>query len=227
MTKSKLKKLIKQVILENLIPINEGISFSIPGHKHFEDVDSIGRLAQWLEYKVILPLLKEMTLEEKHKIKHDAITADGRDFNKMEGTINVYTGMFPKNWVPYLLGGIQHFLDKREATYGKWEKGISGLHQVEKISIPIVDININTDIPPEVGFSYSNFNRIRKLMDPDSEYSDYCNFDMPVDILIDKVKDIKNKHWLDLDEYDKDRIWRLERLAIWAQKHGYEKISGG
>ena len=220
MTKSHIRTLINEVISETL---NEGISISIQGHNYDEDITDLYDLANWLASKVQYPIMKKMGEEEKKTIKHDVIVPD-----KADNAINVYTGHFPEKWRPMLLGGIDYFLKSRGIKTGKWTSGVSNMYSVEKISIPIGDIDTTSDPAPEFHLSYSTWTSIKNILGlPGLNAGEYTFF-APVDTILEKVNKFYELYDIDvLDQHILDYIITLEKMAKWAKDHGYDTISGG
>lgn len=209
---------------ENTV-INEGMSISVKGHNYHEDITSIGNLCWWLSEKVQLPIMKQMTPEEKSTIKSEIIVADGLDYDKQSGIISVYIGNFPEKWVPNLIGGIRYFLKNKNITTGTWKTDTSKMYNVDTIRIPIEDISHVTKNPaPSVSMSYGTANAVFNLLDC-PEYKEY-GINISVNTLLRKIH-----QFYDNDQYAGEHnlhyINQLNNMCDWAQNNGFDTITGG
>ena len=203
----------------------------VVGHDYESDFKDLNDLSWWIQKKVIGPIMKKMSNEEKQSFKHDPIAPDGSSFSSTSGNLNVYTGMFPPKWRPRILGGISWFLQGEKIPTGTWTTDISGFFKGEQVvRIPIKSLPTKQEPGVNLGLSTSTVMKIRDLLEIGLPYGEDDNFSIHADTLLSKIEsysdevqqglapepDLKIKHFIET----------LRQMAEWAIKHGYTEIAG-
>jgi len=219
--------------------LTESISLSVSGHDYGEQITNILDLSFWLAKKVQLPLMKKMTEEEKHTIKHDIITPDGECDDK-QGIMNVYIDFFPEKWRSKLLGGIEYFLKKRNIKTKKWTIDKSKIYlynnqAVKTVRIPIENLNaVEKDAAPSISMSYCTLGIIFQCLNLNTYYYQDAIATIPVDDLLQKIQDFQySDKYMELKSNEStmgDKILyfinKIYEMAKWAKQHGYSTIGG-
>lgn len=96
----------------------ESWTIRVAGHEPEEKTQSLDDVCNFLQRRIIDPLVRKLPPEEARSLSHDTIAIDGSDVHSPTGTINFYTRDLSPQTVQNILNAILYYLHEVHATVG-------------------------------------------------------------------------------------------------------------
>lgn len=219
------------ILLKKLI--NEAVTIGIDGYDYDREILTMGDLAKKLNTQVGEKIVAKHP-EAYFQLKHSPIHSAGSSFNDQEGDIYVYTGYFPEELRPKLLGGVAYVLNTLNAKTGKWKTKGRGYGQM--VIIPVLRAEF-THIPaPSVIMGGGSLEVIKDILDLDDESYELPDNSLSLTVGTNELyKRIlyysnPNTKTTNAQKYEGNQTIRgyiklLADLVQWALDNGYKKIT--